>query len=97
MMYQLGYRNFYGFHGMIDHALNGRWAQAADEALDSKWAKNDSLGLDAIIFSLLYKKHPNELKLVLIDLGKVEFTTLESQSFEIGTKEDVNSLIPFFY
>lgn len=42
MMYQLGYRNFYGFHGMIDHALNGRWAQAADEALDSKWAKNDS-------------------------------------------------------
>lgn len=42
MMYQLGYRNFYGFHGMIDHALNGRWAQAADAALDSKWAKNDS-------------------------------------------------------
>lgn len=34
--------------------------------------QNDSLGLDAIIFSLLYKKHPNELKLVLIDLGKVE-------------------------
>ncbi|EQA7786800.1 hypothetical protein ACX818_001394 [Acinetobacter baumannii] len=31
-----------------------------------------------------------------IDLGKVEFTTLESQSFEIGTKEDVNSFIPFF-
>lgn len=34
--------------------------------------QNDSLGLDAIIFSLLYKKHPNELKLVPIDLGKVE-------------------------
>lgn len=34
--------------------------------------QNESLGLDAIIFSLLYKKHPNELKLVLIDLGKVE-------------------------
>ena len=34
--------------------------------------QNDALGLDAIIFSLLYKKHPNELKLVLIDLGKVE-------------------------
>lgn len=34
--------------------------------------QNDSLGLDIIIFSLLYKKHPNELKLVLIDLNKVE-------------------------
>lgn len=34
--------------------------------------QNGSLGLDAIIFSLLYKKHPNELKLVLIDLNKVE-------------------------
>lgn len=34
--------------------------------------QNGSLGLDAIIFSLIYKKHPNELKLVLIDLHKVE-------------------------
>lgn len=34
--------------------------------------QNGSLGLDVIIFSLLYKKHPNELKFVLIDLNKVE-------------------------
>ncbi len=32
-----------------------------------------SVGLNAIISSLLYKKHPNELKLVLIDPKKVEF------------------------
>lgn len=32
-----------------------------------------SVGLNAIITSLLYKKHPNELKLVLIDPKKVEF------------------------
>lgn len=34
-----------------------------------------SVGLNAIITSLLYKKHPNELKLVLIDPKKVEFST----------------------
>ncbi len=33
---------------------------------------NASLGLDTILFSLLYKKHPNELKFVLIDLNKIE-------------------------
>ena len=33
-----------------------------------------SVGLNAIITSLLYKKHPNELKLVLIDPKKVEFS-----------------------
>lgn len=33
-----------------------------------------SVGLNAIITSLLYKKHPSELKLVLIDPKKVEFT-----------------------
>ena len=33
-----------------------------------------SVGLNAIIPSLLYKKHPNELKLVLIDPKKVEFS-----------------------
>ena len=33
-----------------------------------------SVGLNAIITSLLYKKHPNELKLVLIDPTKVEFS-----------------------
>ena len=33
-----------------------------------------SVGLNVIITSLLYKKHPNELKLVLIDPKKVEFS-----------------------
>ena len=33
-----------------------------------------SVGLNAFITSLLYKKHPNELKLVLIDPKKVEFS-----------------------
>jgi S-DNA-T family DNA segregation ATPase FtsK/SpoIIIE len=31
-----------------------------------------SVGLNAIITSLLYKKHPSELKLVLIDPKRVE-------------------------
>ena len=33
-----------------------------------------SVGLNAIITSLLYKKHPKEMKLVLIDPKKVEFS-----------------------
>lgn len=33
-----------------------------------------SVGLNAIITSLLYKKHPNELKIILIDPKKVEFS-----------------------
>jgi len=33
-----------------------------------------SVGLNAIIASLLYKKHPSEIKFVLIDPKKVEFT-----------------------
>jgi S-DNA-T family DNA segregation ATPase FtsK/SpoIIIE len=33
-----------------------------------------SVGLNAIITSLLYKKHPSEMKIVLIDPKKVEFT-----------------------
>ncbi len=37
-----------------------------------------SVGLNAIITSLLYKKHPNELKLVLIDPKKVEFSVYAS-------------------
>ncbi len=37
-----------------------------------------SVGLNAIITSLLYKKHPAELKLVLIDPKKVELTLYSS-------------------
>jgi len=33
-----------------------------------------SVGLNAIIVSLLYKKHPTELKLVMVDPKKVEFS-----------------------
>lgn len=33
-----------------------------------------SVGLNSIITSLLYKKHPNELKIVLVDPKKVEFS-----------------------
>ncbi len=37
-----------------------------------------SVGLNVIITSLLYKKHPNELKFVLIDPKKVEFSIYSS-------------------
>ncbi len=37
-----------------------------------------SVGLNAIITSLLYKKHPNELKFVLVDPKKVEFSVYTS-------------------
>lgn len=37
-----------------------------------------SVGLNAIITSLLYKKHPSELKIVLIDPKKVEFSIYSS-------------------
>ena len=33
-----------------------------------------SVGLNAIITSLLYKKHPAELKIVMVDIKKVEFS-----------------------
>ena len=33
-----------------------------------------SVGLNAIITSLLYKKHPAELKFVMVDPKKVEFS-----------------------
>lgn len=37
-----------------------------------------SVGLNAIITSLLYKKHPSQLKLVMVDPKKVEFTIYSS-------------------
>ena len=39
-----------------------------------------SVGLNAIITSLLYKKHPAELKIVLVDPKKVEFSFYEPLS-----------------
>ncbi len=37
-----------------------------------------SVGLNAIITSLLYKKHPSEMKIVLVDPKKVEFSIYSS-------------------
>ena len=36
-----------------------------------------SVGLNAVITSLLYKKHPSEMKIVLVDPKKVEFSMYE--------------------
>ena len=38
------------------------------------WLLGKSVGLNAIVTSLLYKKHPAELKFVIIDPKKVEFS-----------------------
>ena len=40
--------------------------------------RGKSVGLNAIITSLLYKKHPAELKFVLVDPKKVEFSIYSS-------------------
>ena len=51
-----------------------------------------SVGLNAIVTSLLYKKHPSELKFVIIDPKKVEFAvvqTLNSLCVEMDTRYDL--------
>ena len=40
-----------------------------------------SVGLNAIVTSLLYKKHPAELKIVLVDPKKVEFSIYKTTSW----------------
>ena len=54
-----------------------------------------SVGLNAIITSLLYKKHPNELKLVLIDPKKVEFSVYApiAAHFMASVDEDEDPII----
>lgn len=54
-----------------------------------------SVGLNAIITSLLYKKHPNELKLVLIDPKKVEFSIYEpiADHFMATTADNIDEPI----
>lgn len=54
-----------------------------------------SVGLNAIITSLLYKKHPNELKIVLVDPKKVEFTPYSpiADHFMAATDENVDEPI----
>ena len=43
-------------------------------------AQGKSVGMNAIITSLIYKKHPNELKFVLVDPKKVEFSVYSTIS-----------------
>ena len=55
-----------------------------------------SVGLNAIITSLLYKKHPAELKIVLVDPKKVEFSFYEPISNHFLAKvpdEDADPII----
>ncbi len=54
-----------------------------------------SVGLNAIITSLLYKKHPNELKIVLVDPKKVEFSLYSpiADHFMAATDENVDEPI----
>ena len=46
-----------------------------------------SVGLNAIIASLLYKKHPSQLKFVLIDPKKVELMRFNELPHLIGKVE----------
>ncbi len=54
-----------------------------------------SVGLNAMITSLLYKKHPNELKFVLVDPKKVEFSvyTKIAKHFMAVVDEDEEPII----
>ena len=55
-----------------------------------------SVGLNAIITSLLYKKHPAELKIVLVDPKKVEFSvysTIEKHFLAKVPDEDAEPII----
>ena len=55
-----------------------------------------SVGLNAILTSLLYKKHPAELKIVLVDPKKVEFSvysTIEKHFLAKIADEDADPII----
>lgn len=54
-----------------------------------------SVGLNAIITSLLYKKHPNEMKIVLVDPKKVEFSVYGpiADHFMAAVDEDEDPII----
>ena len=53
-----------------------------------------SVGMNAIITSLLYKKHPNELKFVLVDPKKVEFSVYGSIANHFMASLDENEEEP---
>ena len=54
-----------------------------------------SVGMNAIITSLIYKKHPNELKFVLVDPKKVEFSVYStiSDRFMASLEEEADEPI----
>ena len=53
-----------------------------------------SVGLNAIITSLLYKKHPSELKFVLVDPKMVEFSLYEPlEKFYMAAMPDYDNII----
>ena len=53
-----------------------------------------SVGLNAIITSLLYKKHPTELKLVLVDPKKVEFSVYAPLEYNFMAEIDAPEVEP---
>ena len=54
-----------------------------------------SVGLNAMIGSLLFKKHPNELKIVLVDPKKVEFSVYQTiqNHFMAKLEEEEDAII----
>lgn len=44
MAFQLGVNGLLGFSKMLLHLQHGRWQEAHDAALDSKWAREDTPG-----------------------------------------------------
>lgn len=53
MTYQMGLDHFVGFHQMIAAANVGDWQGVHDQALDSKWAKEDSPARAEMIATML--------------------------------------------
>lgn len=54
MMFNLGLARFKGFKGMLARAKEGRYNEAADEMLDSKWAKQ--VGMRAARLALMMRR-----------------------------------------
>lgn len=59
MLFQLGFRKFRGFVKMLDAIDQGNYALAADEALDSRWAKQTPERAKRITHMLHYGEIPS--------------------------------------